>query len=137
VPESAVVTARSTGIGPRPLLCAAMAAGLGVLAGCRNAAERRAADVAGLREEAAAGIVALEAYCTARDSVLAATRRAEPGAELALEQTLYAPDRVDDYCEEFRFHTHDDHEDTTAPSEPEAPAADSAAGDTAARGRSR
>jgi hypothetical protein len=110
-----------------PLCRAGCASILLALPGCRDAAERRAAEVAGLRARAADGIVAIEAYCTARDSVLAASQRGDAGAELALEQTLYELDRLADYCVEFRFHTHDAPTDTPAADAPPVPAHDSGA----------
>jgi hypothetical protein len=110
-----------------PLRRAACVSILLALPGCRDAAERRAAEVADLRDRAADGLAAIEAYCTTRDSVLAASQRGAAGAELALEQTLYELDRLADYCEEFRFHTHDAHTDTTPTAAPTVPAHDSGA----------
>jgi hypothetical protein len=98
-----------------------------LVSGCRDAVERRAGEIADLRAQAADGIVAIEAYCTARDSALAAAQRGDPGAELWLEETLYAPDRVDDYCEEFRFHSHDEHADSALAPAPSVQPPDSAA----------
>jgi hypothetical protein len=96
--------------------------------GCRSQAERAAAELAGLRRDASAGVEAIEAFCTARDSAIARAERSEPGAELVLEEVLLAPVVLDDYCEEFRYHEHDE-------ADPDAHGdADSTAADTAGRG---
>jgi len=66
--------------------------------GCRDAADRRAADVRSLRERAAAGIEAAGRYCAERAALLEAAGRGEPGHELALAELLLAPDALDDFC---------------------------------------
>jgi hypothetical protein len=108
---------------------------LPLLAGCRDAVERRAAEVASLREDAAAGIDAVEAFCTARDSAIAAAERGDEGAERVLQEVLLARVVIDDYCEEFRYHSHDEHDPADPPSDtgPAANRPDSAARDTVDR----
>ena len=98
-------------------------------AGCRDDAERQAAELAGLREEAATGIEAIELFCTARDTAIARIERGIPGAERILEEVLLTPVVLDDYCEEFRFHDHGEEADSAVHGDP-APGAE----DTTGRG---
>lgn len=106
----------------RPFACAALLA-----AGCREPGEREAGELARLREEATAGIEAVEAFCTARDSAIAQVERNVPGAPLILEEVLLAPVVLDDYCEEFRFHEHEEATDSAGHAGRPESAADSAA----------
>jgi hypothetical protein len=100
-------------------------------AGCRQPGEREAGELARLRDDAVDGIVAVETFCTARDSAIARVARDEPGAERILQEVLLAPPVIDDYCEEFRYHEHDEPEDSAGHAERPDAAQDSAAADTA------
>jgi hypothetical protein len=73
-------------------------AALVVLAGCRDADARRAAELAALRERAASGLTAIQRYCDARAGVLAAMERGETGHDRSIEQLLLAPEALDDAC---------------------------------------
>jgi len=92
------------------------------LAACGSPAEREARDLRRLRERAAAGIEAVERFCSARDSAIAHVQRGGPDVETLLEEVLLTPVVLDDYCEDFRFHEHDEESDE---SEPDTMAADS------------
>jgi hypothetical protein len=88
---------------PDRTLARVLAAAVVVLA-CRSPAERDAARLAQLREAAAAGLEAADAYCSARS---AARRQAEqdgPGADALIEQLILAPEALDDYCESRSTH---------------------------------
>ena len=102
-------------------------------AGCREPGEQEAAELARLRDDAVDGIVAVEAFCTARDSAIARVERDVPGAERILAEVLLAPPVIDDYCEEFRYHEHDEPADAAGQTESPDAAHDSAAADTAVR----
>jgi hypothetical protein len=101
-------------------------------AGCREPGEREAAELARLRQDATAGIEAVEAFCTARDSAIAHVEQDVPGAPLILEEVLRAPVVLDDYCEEFRFHEHDEPADSAGHTDRPATVHDSAAAGPAA-----
>jgi len=66
---------------------------------CRDAAERRAAELAELRGRAATGLAAAQRYCAERATVLTAAARGEPGLDRALDELLLAPHALDDFCE--------------------------------------
>lgn len=100
---------------PRPLpdtrLRLALAAGLLVLA-CRSPAERDAARLARLRDAAAEGIEAADAYCVARASARLRAERGGGDADAIIEELILAPEALDDYCE-----SRSSHEDAHAPAD--------------------
>jgi hypothetical protein len=86
----------------RPFL-RVLAAGLLVLA-CRSPAERDAARLAQLRDAAADGIEAADAYCAARSAARLQAERGGPDADALIEQLILAPEALDDYCEARSAH---------------------------------
>lgn len=94
---------RGLGRGARAGLAACL---LLTLPACRSELERRARHIAGLRERAVSGIAAADHFCAERARVLEHFQQDEPGWERALEETLRAPDALNDYCED----THDSHD---------------------------